>query len=105
MTRLTNPMRRASSAIISPVSNISIACLRETLRDHATIGVEQKSPLLTPGVAKRADDDETARSQVATSWQQAAVAMPWPWAITGFFFNATATTEIYTLSLHDALPI
>src|SRR5215210_9283018 len=23
----------------------------------------------------------------------------------GFFFNATATTEIYTLSLHDALPI
>src|SRR2546430_16407777 len=24
---------------------------------------------------------------------------------TGFFFNDTATTEIYTLSLHDALPI
>src|SRR3712207_7275631 len=23
----------------------------------------------------------------------------------GFFFNATATTDIYTLSLHDALPI
>src|SRR5438105_12759222 len=22
-----------------------------------------------------------------------------------FFFNATATTEIYTLSLHDALPV
>src|SRR6476661_10892219 len=26
-------------------------------------------------------------------------------ARTLFFFNATATTEIYTLSLHDALPI
>src|SRR5436305_13572454 len=25
--------------------------------------------------------------------------------IPSFFFNATATTEIYTLSLHDALPI
>src|SRR5476649_3064339 len=25
--------------------------------------------------------------------------------ITFFFFNETATTEIYTLSLHDALPI
>src|SRR3712207_6937854 len=25
--------------------------------------------------------------------------------IIGFFFNDTATTEIYTLSLHDALPI
>ena len=23
----------------------------------------------------------------------------------GFFFNETATTEIYTLALHDALPI
>ena len=23
----------------------------------------------------------------------------------GFFFNDTATTEFYTLSLHDALPI
>src|SRR2546430_12197962 len=27
-----------------------------------------------------------------------------PWEIF-FFFNDTATTEIYTLSLHDALPI
>src|SRR3712207_7301679 len=25
--------------------------------------------------------------------------------MSGFFFNDTATTEIYTLSLHDALPI
>src|SRR5690349_24072205 len=25
--------------------------------------------------------------------------------INNFFFNGTATTEIYTLSLHDALPI
>src|SRR3712207_8328046 len=25
--------------------------------------------------------------------------------MTSFFFNDTATTEIYTLSLHDALPI
>src|SRR3712207_7257742 len=25
--------------------------------------------------------------------------------VAGFFFNDTATTEIYTLSLHDALPI
>ena len=27
------------------------------------------------------------------------------WGGWGFFFNDTATTEIYTLSLHDALPI
>src|SRR5476651_2112076 len=28
-----------------------------------------------------------------------------PFSLTSFFFNDTATTEIYTLSLHDALPI
>src|SRR5256885_7234034 len=28
-----------------------------------------------------------------------------PVSVYGFFFNDTATTEIYTLSLHDALPI
>src|SRR5438874_8085145 len=28
-----------------------------------------------------------------------------PFIISFFFFNDTATTEIYTLSLHDALPI
>src|SRR2546430_12693202 len=29
----------------------------------------------------------------------------WSSTIFSFFFNDTATTEIYTLSLHDALPI
>src|SRR3712207_8403363 len=28
-----------------------------------------------------------------------------PYNVVHFFFNDTATTEIYTLSLHDALPI
>src|SRR2546427_7454786 len=31
--------------------------------------------------------------------------MPLPFLLFFFFFNDTATTEIYTLSLHDALPI
>src|SRR2546429_6687325 len=31
--------------------------------------------------------------------------LPSPSCIIFFFFNDTATTEIYTLSLHDALPI
>src|ERR1041384_2671730 len=29
----------------------------------------------------------------------------WSYVLFVFFFNDTATTEIYTLSLHDALPI
>src|SRR5712675_3740124 len=32
------------------------------------------------------------------------VIFPDLWAFLFFFFNDTATTEIYTLSLHDALP-
>src|SRR2546430_9505399 len=31
--------------------------------------------------------------------------MSHPYSVLFFFFNDTATTEIYTLSLHDALPI
>ena len=77
-------MRSACSAEIgSPVSSISIAALRETLRDSATIGVEQNSPILTPGVANFADCEATARSQLATNWQPAAVAVAWTAAITG----------------------
>src|SRR3984957_2654724 len=78
-------MSRAVAAEIgSPVSSISIACLRGTLRDSATIGVEQNRPISTPGVAKLAASEATARSQLATSWQPAAVAIPWTAAITGF---------------------
>ena len=84
-TRLTRPKRNASSAPnTSPVSNISMACLEERLRDSATIGVEQNRPILTPGVQKRASCDATARSQVATSWQPAALARPATSAMTGF---------------------
>src|ERR1043166_10347762 len=32
-------------------------------------------------------------------------ALPFSFCVGFFFFNDTATTEIYTLSLHDALPI
>jgi len=41
------------------------------LRLTATIGVEQNSPILTPGVANRAPSAAIARSHVATSWQPA----------------------------------
>ena len=72
-----------SAGTISPVSSISIACLRATLRDSATIGVEQNRPISTPGVAKPALVEATARSQLATSWQPAADATPCTAAITG----------------------
>ena len=67
----------------SPVTSISNASLRPTLRDSATPGVEQNSPTLMPLTAKRASVAATARSHIATSWQPAAVAMPCTRAITG----------------------
>src|SRR2546426_5559950 len=43
------------------------------------------------------------------TWSRLPSSKLWPGAPSGslpcFFFNDTATTEIYTLSLHDALPI
>ena len=64
--------------------------MRPTLRDSATMGVEQNRPISTPGVAKRAEVEATARSQLATSWQPAAVAMPWTSAITGLGWRTIA---------------
>ena len=61
-----------------------MARLRPTARETSTIGVEQKSPIFTPGVANHVPSAATARSQAATSWQPAAVANPWTLAITGW---------------------
>ena len=68
---------------ISPVSSICMARLRPMARVRATIGVVQKSPIFTPGVAKAASSAAMARSQVATNWHPAAVAIPCTSAITG----------------------
>ena len=65
------------------MSSSSSARLRPTARESGTIGVEQKRPIFTPGVAKRVASAATARSQAATSWQPAAVAIPCTFAITG----------------------
>ena len=77
-----------------PVINISKARLRETLRESGTAGVAQKSPTLIPEVAKRASLEATARSQVATSWQPAAVAIPWTCAITGCGISRSAVISL-----------
>src|ERR1051325_5577290 len=54
--------------------------------------------LLNSGVA---DGVSSSRSEEHTSELQS----PYVISYAVFFFNDTATTEIYTLSLHDALPI
>ena len=64
------------------MSASSISRLRPTLRATGTAGVWQNQPPWPPGSAKLADSAATARSQLATSWQPAAVAMAWTRAIT-----------------------
>ena len=54
------------------------------LRDSATMGVEQNRPTSMPLTPKRAVSEAMAMSQLATSWQPAAVASPPTSATTGF---------------------
>jgi hypothetical protein len=99
VTRLISPMRSASgAAMVSPVSSISMACLRDTLRDSATIGVEQKSPMFTPGVQNMDRSVAIARSQLATNWHPAALASPSISAITGEGWFVTASINSAHLS-------
>ena len=52
---------------LTPLTFLERAALLDTFLDRATIGVEQKRPMLTPGVINLADLPATARSQQATS--------------------------------------
>src|SRR5258707_734212 len=61
---------------------------------------ERSGNIVCPGVCSRIHDpDEAVESEGDTAELQSPPNLPGP------FFNDTATTEIYTLSLHDALPI
>ena len=84
-TRLIRPIRaRVRAETISPVSSISIAALaRDIARQrHHRRGAEQ-ADIRRPAWRSARYSDATARSQLATSWQPAAVAMPCTSAITG----------------------
>src|ERR1043165_4969284 len=52
-----------------------------------------------PTVIKSKQSESARSSELPTAWTTALAAGRF------LFFNDTATTEIYTLSLHDALPI
>ena len=73
-----------------------MACLFDTFRDNATIGVEQNKPIFTPGVANLEECEAIAKSQLATIWHPAAVAVPSTSAITGLGL----VTIAFITSLH-----
>src|SRR5271166_6595283 len=87
------------------------ACDRRTFLklSAAAIGAVMAKGLASPHTFQLV---EVANAAVDKSWGRAGTqgSTPFPFAYISdvhlfFFFNDTATTEIYTLSLHDALPI
>ena len=64
------------------------------------------SLFLCPVCGRVLDRQETGRSEEHTSELQSPDNIAYAvFCLKKNFFNDTATTEIYTLSLHDALPI
>src|SRR5215510_594347 len=70
----------------------SYACKKKSRSPHM-LNLQPHNPCLSSGTRMRVHSI-ARRSPVDACW-----------LLVIFFFNDTATTEIYTLSLHDALPI
>src|SRR6266581_2303806 len=90
---------RKSTRLNSSHPSISYAvfCLKK--KNHAPhLRVQERDRHREPGLGLCVDELYGLRIQD----RQRRVDVP---RVEAVFFNATATTEIYTLSLHDALPI
>src|SRR3990172_3758515 len=86
-------IRRPRRSTLFPYTTLFRSGLFAHVRDVAGF------PLLS--VLRVGCNDPHSRSEEHTSELQSRLHLVCPL----FFFNDTATTEIYTLSLHDALPI
>ena len=90
--------RRAGSVVVAHGSSCSVAC-----------GIFPDQGLNPCPLHWQADSQPLRHQGSPTVFILFAVRMtelsPEPSVFPTFFFNDTATTEIYTLSLHDALPI
>src|ERR1022692_1146469 len=81
------------------VISYAVFCLKKKKNNHRSFArARPEIPGSTPArkIPKQTSAPTSARAKYATK--------PKPTSVL-FFFNDTATTEIYTLSLHDALPI
>src|SRR6266513_2802387 len=101
------PRRRDRKSTRLNSSHVSISyavfCLKKKKKTPQDIQVQKKKE--TPMSTKREANDYIRASNLL----RIAVRIIWIstyfCVLVFFFFNDTATTEIYTLSLHDALPI
>src|SRR6185312_4758636 len=67
--------------------------------------LEKKKQQPTPRLSAQPRTPPSAGSRFGPAAGRTPRSIPPASAPSPFFFNVTATTEIYTLSLHDALPI
>src|SRR6516165_10241205 len=96
---------RKSTRLNSSHSQISYAvfCLKKKKSKHARGIAGNKDQTLSwrrRDATHRPHDPPGRCAPVLSQWRPTS-----PLSVHFFFFNDTATTEIYTLSLHDALPI
>src|SRR6267378_2231861 len=94
---------RKSTRLNSSHVEISYAvfCLKNKKKNTGAVNLDAGVLSVTGEDVLFADTAESARHGVAVVSQERSL---FPYLFI-FFFNDTATTEIYTLSLHDALPI
>src|SRR6516225_9752463 len=87
---------------------------QRTARDAASIAdLRKPGRPAKPGLSRNLlhaseplrGEAQTFPTYVATAADAPSPIQVWRPSLPDFFFNDTATTEIYTLSLHDALPI
>src|SRR3990167_5458764 len=86
-------IRRPPRSTLFPYTTLFRSALMTTWLYHS--GMSSPFLTVTPFSSRLASDRKSTR--LNSSHSQISYAL--------FFFNDTATTEIYTLSLHDALPI
>src|SRR6266478_927895 len=121
--------RRTPSSTRFPYTTLFRSCREPSSPPCALPGSDRRGRRGAPGWTRSEEHTSELQSQSnlvcrlllekkktprlsATRWgcRRRSAARGWPWHRRGsgrifFFFNDTATTEIYTLSLHDALPI
>src|ERR1022692_3987643 len=105
LMQMCNPLDRKSTRLNSShlVISYAVFCLKKKKKKHHTQHASTQT-------ARRTYLRHTAAARVSRDWCFASASHPDRLSFVCvffffFFFNDTATTEIYTLSLHDALPI
>src|SRR5258708_7966615 len=92
--RLAGSNRQYIEEVIPHIGSVLSADLEGTLRDRKSTRLNSSHQIISYAVFCLKKKNHNTHMNHMTAM-----------AVLVFFFNDTATTEIYTLSLHDALPI